>query len=58
MQRKVMNGFVATVLVVLAMSGEAAAFTPVPIPMPRTGSAAVAQVGHAQAHALARSTRD
>lgn len=54
MQRRVMKGFALTVLAVLAMSGEAAAFTPVPIPSPRSGNAPAAQVMHVQAHALAR----
>jgi hypothetical protein len=48
MKRIVSNGIALTVLAVLAMSGPAAAFTPVPIPAPRTGSA----VAHDQAHVI------
>ena len=36
MKRIVSKGIAVTVLAVLAMSGPAAAFTPVPIPTPRT----------------------
>ena len=43
-----------TVLAVLAMSGQAAAFTPVPIPAPRTGSAAAAHVAQNHANAAIR----
>ena len=39
---------------ILAMSGQAAAFTPVPIRTPRTGHAVAAPVGHDQAHAITR----
>ena len=52
MKRKLSNGIALTVLAVLAMSGPAAAFTPVPIPTPRTGSAVTAPVAHDQAHAI------
>jgi hypothetical protein len=46
MKRIVSNGIALTVLAVLAMSGPAAAFTPVPIPTPRASSAAAAHVAH------------
>ena len=48
------KGIALTVLAILAMSGRAAAFTPVPIPTPRTGTAAVAHVAPDQAQAIAR----
>jgi len=48
------KGIALTVLAILAMSGRAAAFTPVPIPTPRTGSATVAHVAHDQAQAIVR----
>jgi|HubBroStandDraft_4_1064222.scaffolds.fasta_scaffold695118_2 hypothetical protein len=54
MKRIASKGIALTVLAILAMSGPAAAFTPVPIPTPRTGSAAVAQVAHDQAPAITR----
>lgn len=40
-----------TVVAILAMSGPAAAFTPVPIPTPRTSTVAVAHVAHDHAEA-------
>jgi hypothetical protein len=52
MKRIMSNGIALTVLALLAMSGPAAAFTPVPIPMPRAGSAAAALVAHDQAHVI------
>ena len=52
MKRIVSNGIALTVLAVLAMSGPAAAFTPVPIPTPRTGSAVAATVAHDQARVI------
>jgi hypothetical protein len=48
MKRIVSNGAALMVLAVLAMSGPAAAFTPVPIPTPRTGAAVAANVAHDQ----------
>ena len=54
MKRTMSKGMALTVLAMLAMSGEAAAFTPVPIPAPRVGTAAVAQVAHDQAPAVSR----
>jgi hypothetical protein len=42
MKRIVSGGIVLTALAVVAMSGQAAAFTPVPIPTPRIGSSAAA----------------
>jgi hypothetical protein len=54
MKRITSNGIALTVLVLLAMSGPAAAFTPVPIPAPRAGTAAVAHVAHDRAHAISR----
>ena len=52
MKRIVSNGIALTILAVLAMSGPAAAFTPVPIPMPRAGSAVAAPFAHAQADVI------
>jgi hypothetical protein len=52
MKRMVSNGIALTVLAVLAISGPAAAFTPVPIPTPRTGSAVAAAVAHVHARAI------
>jgi hypothetical protein len=52
MKRMVSNGIAVTVLAVLAMSGPAAAFTPVPIPTPRTGSPVAATVAHEQAQVI------
>ena len=54
MKRVAGKGIALTVLAILAMSGEAAAFTPVPIPTPRSGSAVAAQVGHDNAGAITR----
>jgi hypothetical protein len=54
MKRIASKGIALTVLAILAMSGQAAAFTPVPIPTPRGGSAAVAHIAHDQAQAIAR----
>ena len=54
MKRIASKGIGLTVVAILAMSGPAAAFTPVPIPTPRTGSAAVAHTAHDQAPAIAR----
>jgi hypothetical protein len=48
------RGIALTVVAILALSGPAAAFTPVPIPTPRTDGAAVAQVAHDQAPAINR----
>lgn len=52
MKRIVSQGIGLTVAI-LALSGPASAFTPVPIPTPRTGGAAVAHVAHDQAPAVA-----
>lgn len=57
MQRVATKGIVLTVLAMLAMSGEAAAFTPVPIPTPRTTSVALAHVADPRAQAPASSYR-
>lgn len=54
MKRIASKGIALTVLAILATSGLAAAFTPVPMPTPRTGSAAVAHVAHDPAHAITR----
>lgn len=54
MKRVATKGTALAVLSILAMSGQAAAFTPVPIPTPRTGIGAVAHVAHDQAHAITR----
>jgi hypothetical protein len=54
MKRIASKGIALTVLAILAMSGQAAAFTPVPIPTPRTGSAAAAHVAHEQARVITR----
>jgi hypothetical protein len=60
MKRIASKGAALTVLAVLAMCGEAAAFTPVPIPKPRVLTArpvavAVAvAVAHDQTHAVTR----
>ncbi len=52
MKRVASKGIVLTVLAVLGMSGQAAAFTtPVPIPTRRTGSTGAAHVANVQAHA-------
>ena len=52
MKRILSNGIALTGDAVLAMSGPAAAFTPVPIPTPRTGTAVAAPVAHDQVHAI------
>ena len=49
MRRIASKGIALTAFAILAMSGPAAAFTPVPIPTPRAG-AAVAHVALDQAH--------
>ena len=54
MKRIASRGIALTVLAILAMSGPAPACTPVPIPTPRTGSAATAHVAHNQTHAITR----
>jgi hypothetical protein len=48
MRRHVAKGIVLTALTVLAASGPAAAFTPVPIPTPRSGTAAAIQIANGQ----------
>jgi hypothetical protein len=57
MKRTASRGIALTVLAILAMSGEAAAFTPVPIPTPRAGTAAVAHIAHDPAHAIGQLER-
>jgi hypothetical protein len=52
MKRAASKGIGLTVLMILAMSGPAAAFTPVPIPTPRTGHVAMAHVAQHQARAV------
>jgi hypothetical protein len=54
MKRIASKGIALTAFTILVMSGPAAAFTPVPIPTPRTGSAAMAHVAHDQANAITR----
>ena len=54
MKRIASKGIALTVLAILAMSGPAAAFTPVPIPTPRAGPAAAAQIAHDQAQVVTR----
>ena len=54
MKRIASKGIVFTVLAVLGMSGPAAAFTPVPIPTPRTVSTATPLAEQAQAQAITR----
>lgn len=54
MKRVASKAIVLTALAVLGLSGEAAAFTPVPIPTPRSGSAAVAHLAHDRSHAITR----
>ena len=54
MKRIASKGSALMVLAILAMSGQAAAFTPVPIPTPRTGSAAAVHVGQDKAQAITR----
>lgn len=51
MKRIASKGAALTVLAILAMSGEASAFTPVPIPKPRIVTASALVVTHGQAHA-------
>jgi hypothetical protein len=48
MKRIASKGIALTALAILAMSGPASAFTPVPIPTPRAGPAAAAQIAHDQ----------
>jgi hypothetical protein len=57
MKRITSKGITLTVLAFLAISGQAAAFTPVPIPTPRTGTAAVAHLAHDRGHAVGRLDR-
>jgi hypothetical protein len=57
MKRIASRGIGLSVLAILAMSGPAAAFTPVPIPTPRTGNAAVAHVVRDQAGAVTLAER-
>jgi hypothetical protein len=52
MKRIVSNGIALTVFAVLAMSGPAGAFTPVPIPTPRAGGPAAVAVAPDQAHVI------
>lgn len=52
MKRIASKGIALTVLAIFTMSGQAAAFTPVPIPTPRGGAAAVAYTAHDQAHPI------
>ena len=54
MKRTMSKGIALTVLAVFAMTGEAAAFTPVPIPIPRAGTAVAAHIAHDRAHAVDR----
>lgn len=54
MKRIASKALALTVLAILATSGQAAAFTPVPIPAPRVGTAAVAHTAQDQAHAITR----
>lgn len=54
MKRVASKRIALTVLAMLAMSGQASAFTPVPIPTPRTGSASAAHIAHGQAGAITR----
>jgi hypothetical protein len=53
MKRIAGGGIGLTVPAILAISGQAAACTPGPIPMPRTGNVAVAHVARDEAHAPA-----
>ncbi|HEY2657048.1 MAG TPA: hypothetical protein VGI55_14740 [Solirubrobacteraceae bacterium] len=53
MKRNAGRGIVLTVMAMLAMSGPAAAFTPVPIPTPRAAGVA-AHVAHDQAQVVNR----
>lgn len=54
MKRIASKGIALTVLAILAMSGQATAFTPVPIPTPRAATAAVAHTAPDQAQAITR----
>jgi hypothetical protein len=54
MKRIASKAIALTVLAILAISGEAAAFTPVPIPTPRAGTVAVAHIAHDRAHGITR----
>jgi hypothetical protein len=54
MRRLAGKGIALTVLAILAMSGPAAAFTPVPIPTPRTASTAPVHIAHDRANAISR----
>ena len=54
MKRVASKGIALTVVAILAMTGQAAAFTPVPIPTPRTASTVAAHVDHDQAEAISR----
>jgi len=54
MRRVASKGIALTVAAMFAISGQAAAFTPVPIPKPRTGTAGAAHVMDGQAGAIAR----
>jgi hypothetical protein len=58
MKRITSKGIALTVLSFLAMSGPAAAFTPVPIPTPRASTAVVAHTAHDRAALLALSHRN
>ena len=57
MKRMTSRGLALTVLAMLAISGPAAAFTPVPIPAPRAGTVAIAHVAHDRARAISRLTK-
>jgi hypothetical protein len=52
MKRLASKAIALTVFAVLGMSGPAAAFTPVPIPTPRTGGSVAAHVAHDQARVI------
>jgi hypothetical protein len=54
MKRIASTGIVVTVVAMLGLSGQAAAFTPVPIPTPRTANVVVAHVSHDHLHPIAR----
>ena len=54
MKRITSKGIALTVLSILAMSGPAAAFTPVPIPKPRAGITAVSHIAHDRADSITR----
>lgn len=53
MKRIASTAIAATVMAIFGLSGEAAAFTPVPIPTPRTGSLVVAHAVPHELHAIA-----